>query len=36
MTDKEREDYLKHSNIYNAQESHPLAYKVWLRMHYGF
>ena len=36
MTDKEREEYLKYSNVYNVQEDHPLAYKVWLRMHFGF
>ena len=35
MADKKGEDYLKYSNIYNAQEDHPLAYKVWLRMHFG-
>jgi len=34
MTDKEREDYL--NNNYNPQEDHPLAYRVWLRMHFGF
>ena len=36
MTDKEREEYLKYSNVYNAQEDHPLAYELWLRMHFGF
>lgn len=36
MTDKEREEYLKHSDVYNVQEDHPLAYKVWLEMHFNF
>jgi hypothetical protein len=36
MTDEEREEYLKHSNNYNLLEDHPLAYSVWLRMHFGF
>ena len=36
MTDEERENYLKYSNNYNAREDHPLAYEVWLRMHFGF
>jgi hypothetical protein len=36
MTDKEREEYLKYSNVYDAQKDHPLAYEVWLRMHFGF
>ena len=36
MTDKEREKYLKYSNVYNSWEDHPLAYEVWLRMHFGF
>ena len=36
MTDKEREDYLEYNNNYNPQEEHPSAYRVWLRMHFGF
>lgn len=36
MTDEERDNYLRNSDTYDVNTEHPYAYKVWLRMHFGF